>query len=70
MYRVELKATQPNQHKPRRDKYIVPNVPCGVERLLGHKQLSEQGRMFVPNVPCGVERSEGVLKEGMLVPGS
>ncbi len=51
MYRVELKAY--DIHMERHRSKCVPNVPCGVERVLRPKTFF----LFcsVPNVPCGVE---------------
>ena len=33
---------------------FVPNVPCGVERIMSIKTYG-LGTITVPNVPCGVE---------------
>ena len=52
MYRVELKeASCLGPMCP----LTVPNVPCGVERIL--LLLLLLLLLFVPNVPCGVERN-------------
>ena len=51
MYRVELKGIlDGGEHK-----FLgVPNVPCGVERLM--KSSFTNCLISVPNAPCGVER--------------
>ena len=51
MHRVELKAKKHNiSNFPCK---IVPNAPCGVERLA--KKEKEAHHDGVPNAPCGVE---------------
>ncbi len=45
--------------------FLVPNVPCGVERVkLRVFPLSSSSKIGVPNVPCGVERLVGHLRTG------
>ncbi len=51
MYRVELKVLQ--GFSISLGKYVVPNVPCGVERK--NLNLITSLHQKVPNVPCGVE---------------
>ncbi len=51
MYRVELKVFILYSTKHWKEK--VPNVPCGVERMMTYQ--TEEMTMEVPNVPCGVE---------------
>ena len=53
MYRVELKAERIYSGWTSRGT-LVPNVPCGVERLSLFRDGWAGGN--VPNVPCGVER--------------
>ncbi len=53
MHRVELKERK--RKRRRIEGSVVPNAPCGVERLYG---LSlGYSSMRVPNAPCGVERT-------------
>ena len=53
MYRVELKEASALQTSSAQRESLVPNVPCGVERL--PKQDTSFVGTGVPNVPCGVE---------------
>ena len=53
MYRVELKAALVSSSHSL-SKSSVPNVPCGVERLMCCWIKPRSSK--VPNVPCGVER--------------
>ena len=52
MYRVELKDVEKVIPEPY--FHYVPNVPCGVERILRISCCIATPP--VPNVPCGVER--------------
>ena len=41
--------------------WLVPNAPCGVERIMGIKTYGLG--TIVPNVPCGVEsKKQGQLR--------
>ena len=52
MHRVELKGVL--DFDCMGEGRVVPNAPCGVERL--YRLLLTQEWRLVPNAPCGVER--------------
>jgi hypothetical protein len=53
MHRVELKEFSLLPTWRGISGFGVPNVPCGVERLIEDGDFLQ--RRVVPNVPCGVE---------------